>query len=112
MLFRSHAFADSSAWSGGWTLVPKALAADGSGDLFVTTETFGYLVDLKTLSPCQRFVGGRAYAAATDTVLCDDQAGAAYSLHQRYSVQRLIDRGQQMLGPQTMGERWLSAHGA
>lgn len=108
----THAFADSSAWSGDWTLVPKALAADGSGDLFVTTETFGYLVDLKTLSPCQRFVGGRAYAAATDTVLCDDQAGAAYSLHQRYSVQRLIDRGQQMLGPQTMGERWLSAHGA
>ena len=107
----SCALDDGSDEADGWTLVPKTLAADGSGDLFVATSYYGYLINIDTLRVCQRFASGRAYNPVCDALLCADSSDTCYDAFSRYSLQALIDRGHNMLGSQTMGREWLEAHG-
>ncbi len=95
-----------------WTKVPDALAADGTGDLFCATPDFGYLIDLDTLSVCQRFARGCAYDPVGDVMYSRGADGMTYYAHQRYTLERLMERGKNLLGSQTMGEDWLVTHGA
>lgn len=111
-LLATHPFDDGGEWVYQWTRVPKALAADGSGDLFVSTPVNGLLIDLDTLGVCQSFAGGCAYHPVYDAILCQGVNKASYHAHQRYSLPLLVERGRVILGPQTMGEEWLFAHGA
>lgn len=104
---------DGSSWTTtGWAEVPPELAADHSGGLFVTSGAYGYLVDPESLIPCQRFAGGCAYHREYDALLSRGVERTSYAAHTRYSLMRLVDRGHLVLGPQTMGEEWLAAHGA
>lgn len=96
----------------GWASVPDGLASDGSGNLFVATPSFGYLLDGETLEVCQRYSLGLAYNSSCDALLLGDAGMTSYHALPRYSLEALAGRGRHLLGTQTMGQEWLAAHGA
>ncbi|MBR3235873.1 MAG: toll/interleukin-1 receptor domain-containing protein [Atopobiaceae bacterium] len=107
----SSALDDGSDEATRWANIPAELTVDGSGDLFVATSNFGYLMSMESLGVCQRFSKGLVYNPTCDAILCADPEGSSYDAFSRYSLAALIERGHTTLNGQTMGKEWLEAHG-